>query len=98
MTCLLSLGDAWQNDLAIIFLEQIPLTSCPETSFVLSDLLNDYQPNYPSPPHRWPGGMRAALKCAASVRMQGVLDNFVFAILGVVALLGSVRIPPGSPL
>ena len=42
--------------------------------------------------------MRGAIESAASVRMQGVLDNFVFAILGVVALLGSVRIPPGSPL
>ena len=47
---------------AIIFLEQIPWTSYPETPIVLPDLLNDYQPNYPSPPHRWPGGMRAALK------------------------------------
>ena len=53
---------------AIIFLEQIPWTSYPETPIVLPDLLNDYQPNYPSPPHRWPGGMRAALKSAASQR------------------------------
>ena len=53
---------------AIIFLEQIPWTSYPETPIVLPDLLNDYQPNYPSPPHRRPGGMRAALKSAASQR------------------------------
>ena len=42
--------------------------------------------------------MRGAIESAASVRMQGVLDNFVFVKLSVVALLGALRIPPQRPL